>query len=93
MSTPNLRMADWMQLSDGVEQAMLADIAQTSRRYLYKLAAGHKVASAELAGRIEMAAAKLREANPALPRLLRTDLCPACAGCPFVRQCLTGKTE
>ena len=93
MPTPNLRMADWMQLSSGAEQAVLADFAKTSRRYLYKLANGSKVASAELAGRIEQAAAIIRKENPTLPRLLRTDLCPACAGCPFALQCLTGKVE
>lgn len=93
MPSPNIRMTDWMAVASGGEQEQLARMAGTSRPYLYKLAAGGRVASAEKAADIEAAAEKLRALNQTLPRLLRTDLCPACAGCPFALQCLQGRID
>lgn len=90
----NAIMRNWMQSATAEEQAALALNSGSSRPYLYKLARGERTASAELAGAIEQAAKGLRaKSKGRLPRLLRTDLCPACAGCPFAKRCLNGKGE
>lgn len=88
----NVRMKDWMEAATAEEQKALALQAGTSRRYLYRLAEGVRVASADLAGSIEQAAEPMRKVSKGrLPRLLRTDLCPACSVCPFAKKCLNGK--
>lgn len=85
-------MTDWMEAATTHEQIMLAAAAETSRAYLYRLASGARTASAELAGRLEEAAADLRAVSKGrLPVLTRGDLCPACAGCPYFQKCTIGK--
>lgn len=82
----------WMRIATPDEQKALAKGAGTSRAYLYHLANDAarygRMASAELAGRIEAAAQPLSATNPRLPRLLRTDLAAACRGCEYARRCL-----
>lgn len=83
----NIRMQDWMTAASETEQENLALLAKTSRRYLKKLASGEKHASAALAGDIAEAVHVLRMYNDRLPRVLRTDLCAACAACPYALGC------
>lgn len=82
----------WMRLATPEEQKALAAAAGTSRIYLYHLANDQaryaRGASADLAGRIEVAAREINANNPRLPRLLRTDLCEACRRCEHARKCL-----
>ena len=74
-----------MAAATAAQQAALAAAANTSRTYLYALASGARTASADLASDIERASRKVRRANNALPVVLRTDLCPACARCEFAK--------
>jgi hypothetical protein len=82
----------WMRLATPEEQSELAKAAKTSRAYLYHLANDNarygRMASPELAGRIEAAAREINARNPRLPRLLRTDLSAACRECEYARRCL-----
>lgn len=88
----NKPMREWMDAATVEEQTALAKAADTSRKYLYKLATGERTAQAELAGRLEQAAADIRRVSKKrLPLLLRSHLCPACAGCPYAARCTAGK--
>lgn len=82
----------WLTVATLAEKDLLAKYAKTSRNQLYQLAGGHRNCSAEAARRIEQAAARVQNANPKLPTLLRTDLSKACAACEFARACL-GKSR
>lgn len=77
----------WMEAASTDEQNALADAAGTSRGHLYHLATGRRICSADLGKRLEIAADAMRAYNPDLPRLKRTDLCPACAACEYARKC------
>ena len=79
----------WMTAATTAEQSALARRARTSRAYLYQLAVGDRVASAELARRLELAAETLAAKNPALPSLGRESLCPACGRCEYAKAALT----
>lgn len=84
-------MKKWMAAATVAEQEELAKLAVTSRAYLYQIAIGHRIAQAELAGRLETAAATLRKRNKHLPKLLRTELALVCEGCPYAKKCLIKK--
>jgi len=78
----------WMRAATEIELVTLAVAAGTTRRYLYHLASGKRRASAELAGRLEDAAAIITRASKRrLPKLSRTALCTACATCPYATKC------
>lgn len=79
-------MKNWMSVASTAEQTRLAKIAKTSRAYLYQLASGERVASAELAQRLEVAGREMAVKNPNLPDLYQRDLCPACRTCPYSRR-------
>lgn len=82
------KMREWMAAATTAEQTALADAAGTSRMYLYHLSVGFRTASAELAGRIEKASKAVRKQSKGrLPVVTRTDLSPACAGCPYAAKC------
>lgn len=88
MSETNVFIHDWMKAATRAEQESLAEQAGTSRAYLYRLSSGQRVASAELASAIEVAAETLRaKSKGRLPRLMRYHLCSACALCPFALKC------
>lgn len=72
------------------DKATLADLAGTTKGQLYQLTGGHRNCSADLAIRLEHAAAKMRKKNPELPPLARTDLCAACRGCEYAKACTRG---
>lgn len=77
----------WMTAASPAEQNELAKRAGTTRNYLYQLSGGHRTASAELAGTIEIASIALRLKNAALPLIDRMSLCAACAACPYAKKC------
>lgn len=83
----------WMRLATPEEQEEMAQLAGTSRDYLYQIAspAKHRGISSRMAGFLVAAAAKVREASPRrdiLPVLTRADLSDVCAGCEYARACL-----
>lgn len=81
-------MKKWMAAATTGEQEQLAKLAGTSRDYLYQVASGHRTPLTKLAGRIEAAAKEIRKVSKGrLPELLRTDLSPVCAECPFAPKC------
>lgn len=81
----------WMNQANASEQLALARLAHTSREYLYQLSSGTRVASAEIAGRIEASAKHISDKKPdsKLPVITRADLAPACAKCPYAKKCLS----
>lgn len=90
MSKPKLTiMKLWMKAATPEEQELLAQRVGTTRNYLYHLAGDFRSASAELARAIESATAEMHKASAGrLPRIYRTDLAAACAGCDFAQKCL-----
>lgn len=82
------RLRVWMALATAEEQRLLASRAGTSRAYLYQLASGKRMATADLAGRIADEAEILRRGSKGrLPKLLRGELSSACEECPYARKC------
>lgn len=87
-------MKQWMRLATPEEQQLLAHNVGTSRSYLYHLAAGDDSAYKReprpaLAIAIERETAAMHKASKGrLPRVYRTDLVEACAGCEFALKCL-----
>jgi hypothetical protein len=86
------KLHEWMKAATPDEQHALAAAAKTSRSVLYQLCypkeKGGRVASAELADRIETAAKPITaKSKGRLPQLTRGDLCPACAACPYFAKC------
>lgn len=58
-------------------RSVLAVAAGTSPRYLGQVARGERQASADLAGRIEVAT---------MGAIKRSDICEACAKCPHIKR-------
>lgn len=79
-------LARFMAAASTAQQESLAERADTSRSYLYALAAGKRSASAELAASIERASRTVRRGAPGLPIVPREEVCPACASCEFLRR-------
>ncbi|WP_374312461.1 hypothetical protein [Dongia sp.] len=87
----------WLRLATASERVKLAEYAGTKVSYLYFLsnpdAAYGRTATADLAGRLEAAAERIRaeggeDVKRRLPKLLRTDMSPTCRGCAFAQRCL-----
>ena len=80
----------WLRAATTAEQKELADATtKGSVNYLEQLAGGHRGCSAAKAGLIEDAAAPItKRSKGRLPRILRTDLSPACRRCPYAAKCL-----
>ncbi len=85
----------WMKNSATDEKTTVAEMAGTSlhqlrlMQYAMEGKENGRQASAELAGRVEQAIAKLakRPRYKALPVVTRGDICPACADCPYMKAC------
>lgn len=82
-----------MRAATTAEQLELAASAKTTRSVLYQLTyveeKGGRKASAELAARIETAAAPItKRAKGRLPALTRGDLNATCGQCPYLHKCL-----
>lgn len=88
--TPKLTiMKLWMRAATPEEQDLLASRVGTTRSYLYHLAGDFRSASPELARQIEAVTSEMHKASRGrLPRIYRTDLAAACAGCDFAHKCL-----
>ena len=79
----------WLKAATPAEQMELAKEVGTSRAYLNHLGAGHRKASAAIAGQIEMYTEVMHRASEGrLPRVYRTDLADVCRQCRYARECL-----
>jgi hypothetical protein len=84
-------LKEWAAWATQQEQEALAKAAGTTVPHLFKqIANGHRQISAKLAGRVEEAAAQIRQDDGRLPEISRTDLCDTCAQCPYARKCKEG---
>jgi len=84
-------MKEWMLAATVTEQMRLAEQAETTRWYLYKIAQG-KMVTAETAARIERASiAVARSAKGRLRRLTRGSLSATCAACPYYKRGCEGE--
>jgi len=86
------KLRDWMREATPEEQRELAAGAGTSRSHLYQLTypkeKGGRVASADLAARIEEAVKPITaRAKGRLPALARGDINPTCGACPYYHKC------
>lgn len=82
-----IQLRQFMSAAKAEQRKALAKVAGTSVAHLYHLLSGHRKASAELAGRIEHAAATLRKDDRTLPAVKRSDICKACAECEYAKRC------
>lgn len=79
----------WLRAATPAEQMTLAEGVGTSRAYLNHLGAGHRKASAAIAGEIEKhTEAMHRDSAGRLPLVYRTDLADVCRQCQYARECL-----
>lgn len=87
----SMKLKTWMHLASTKEQQELARRAKTTRAYLYVLANSTSEHSREarpvLAARIERASLAMREKNPKLPPVLRTELNTDCRNCEYAKAC------
>jgi len=79
----------WMRAATPLEREALADGVGTSVAMLHQYSGGHRQASAETAGKIEMVTAAMHKASKGrLPKIVRTDVCEACRQCQYAAKCL-----
>lgn len=86
MNTDKLK--DWLHTAAPIEIDFVAKEAETSEAYLRQIASGHRIASADMAGRIAGAVNQLF-----IGVLDRGDLSPTCASCSFYIRCSSGKKD
>lgn len=80
------KLRNWLEHADPGQRERLATLARTSHGYLNQLAYGYRIASAEIAGRIEKATEGISKSNKHnLPAIRREDICPACKTCPWAK--------
>lgn len=75
----------WMSNATPEEQQRLAVFIGTSRAYLYQLGNDHRGVSAAYAAKVEEGTRGLKRKG--LEPVSRTDLCEACASCPYAKRC------
>ena len=86
---PSNAMHQWMRAATTEEQEDLAQRVGTSRGLLYHVSSGRRSFSSGKAGAIERESAVMHTATHGrLPKLYRTDLSEACAGCGYAQKCL-----
>lgn len=79
----------WLKAATAAEQGELAALVGTSRAYLNHLGAGHRKASAAMAGEIERYTAQMHKSTAGrLPKVYRTDLADVCRQCSYAKACL-----
>lgn len=84
----SVKFKDWMEKATTLEKEILAAESSTTLSYLYSIASGQRTASADVAGRIEKAAKNLyKQSKRRLPKIIRSDIAPACAACPYAPKC------
>ncbi len=81
------KLLQWMNKATTEEREALANGADTTRAAIYQITSGKRQVGPAKARLFERAAAVLRRKNPELPKLLRADLCPACAQCEYAKRC------
>lgn len=79
----------WMQQANTQQLTRLARLARTTVGSLRQIAGRYRKSNttAELAIRIDHAAAVLRSRDPSLPEIPRESLSAACRGCEFAKRC------
>lgn len=79
----------WMQKATTAQLARLAKLANTTVGNLRQIGGGYRKSNvtAELALRLDHAAAVLRSRDPTLPDIPREKLSAACARCEFAKRC------
>ena len=78
----------WMEESNGDEKKLLAKSAGVGLVTLYQIAAGKRRASAAIAAKVSVASVKMAvKSKGRLPVLLRSDISPVCAACPYSPKC------
>jgi hypothetical protein len=81
-------LKSWVYAATREEQEDFAARGGTTRSYLYHIGT-HRVASPELAARMEKVSREMHESTRGrLPLIYRTDLSPACRGCDFAHKAL-----
>lgn len=80
---------NWMKHATMAQFVRLAKLARTTPGTLRQIAGGYRKSNvtAELAVRIDRAAAVMRSREPALPEIQRESLNAACRGCEFAKRC------
>lgn len=79
----------WLKAATPQQQDTLAALVGTSRAYLNHLGAGHRKASAAIAGEIERHTEGMhRQTAGQLPLVYRTDMSEVCRSCKYARECL-----
>lgn len=69
------------------EQEAMAKKINASRPYLYQISGGFSTVSAARAGQLEDASREMHRATKGrLPVVLRSQLCSACAECPYAKK-------
>lgn len=81
------KLKQWLAQATAAEKEWLAKKTKTSLAYLRQIASGHRIASADIAGRIEDATEfkATSSATCNLPVIRRGELAPACRNCPYYK--------
>lgn len=79
----------WLSAATPKEKSKLAKLAKTSISYLRHLANGRRKITAEQAARIESATQKIEK----VPNVLRGEISPTCAACPYYKSQCEGKIK
>ena len=80
------KLKKWLQNATVKEKRSLALYAGTSLAYLRHVAHGRRLASSDLAGRIEKATQKMECKR--LPYIRRSDISTVCKKCPYLKKCI-----
>lgn len=77
--------SDWMNESTTKQKQRLANAAKISVNYLYRIAAGDRTVSAEVAAGIEKGSERINDIK--LPKLSRGDVSTICRDCSYFKKC------
>lgn len=80
---PNTKFKAWLEAATPYMKKQLASMAKTSEAMFRQWAEGRRQCSAEKAGLIEEATAKIALTSSAPRPLSRADMCQACAKCSY----------
>lgn len=82
-------LTEWMNAATTAQLARLAKLARSTPGTLRQIAGGYRKSNttAELAVRLDHAAAVMRSRDPDLPEIRRETLSAACKGCEFAKRC------
>ena len=80
------KLKTWLQKATLKEKLKLAKQSGTTLAYLRHVAYGRRLASSDLAGRIEKVTQKTESKR--LPFIRRSDLANVCRKCPYLKKCV-----